>query len=274
MPTPKLAKIHEPWVRWNAKPGTFGHGGMDPVRVVLHDTESHDAPGVTEIIGVANFWMQTPLGDRLGAHYIVDGDGNIGQCGQPDEVLYHVGGLNTGSIGIEQIGMASFTEEDWLRRPEQLLSVAKLLAWLHTSERIPLVIPAQQGAGLPMHGVMTHGMVSRFEPASGGHTDPGSGYPIGKVLKMANGFVKAGGWPKEGAMPDAGKKPGAGGGGLPGGATGKKNAKKVITVRGGPNLEVIGHTAGVKRYVLNPRHAATIRRARPHLHFDTDKGDK
>lgn len=265
--TPKLAKIHKPWVRWNARPGEFGHGSMAPVRVVLHDTEAHDAPGVTEIEGVANFWLQTPLPDRLGAHFVVDGDGNIGQCGQPDELLYHVGGLNTGSVGIEQIGFASFTEEDWLRRPEQLLAVSKLLAWLHTEYHIPLAVPAEQGDGLPMHGVMTHAMVSRFEPASGGHTDPGTGYPTGKVLKMANGFVKAGGWPPAGALPEQ-SKPGAGGGGRPGGGTPKP--KRTITVRGGAKLEVIGHTAGVHRYVLNPAHANTIRRAMAggHLHFD------
>jgi hypothetical protein len=48
---------------------------------------------------------------------------------------------------------------------------------------------------------MTHAMVSRFESASEGHTDPGSGYPLAHVLAIANGYVKAGGWAPPGADP-------------------------------------------------------------------------
>lgn len=270
--TAKLAKIHKPYVGWHAKPGVFGHGSMVVERALLHDTECHDAKGITEIEGVANFWAQTPHDSRLAAQFLVDGDGNIGQTADADELCYHTGGLNTGSVGIEQIGFAAFTEEDWLRRPHQLLSVAKLLAWLHAEYKIPLVVPAHQGHGLPMHGVMTHAMVSRFEPNSGGHTDPGSGYPLGKVLAMANGFVKAGGWPRHGAL-SVPQKPGAGGGGRPGAITGAPDARRTITVRGGPKLEVIGHTAGVTRWVL--RHRSTMRKLRAgghlHLHFDEGK---
>lgn len=264
--TTKLANIHKPYVAWHARPGTFGHGSMTVERIVLHDTECGDAKGITEIEGVANFWMQTDQADRLAAHFIVDADGNIGQCGEPDELLYHVGGLNTGSIGIEQIGFAHFTEKDWLARPHQLLAVSKLLAWLHVDYKIPLAVPATMGDGQQMRGVLTHAMVSRFEPASEGHTDPGQGYPTGHVLQMANGWVAAGGWPRDGALGP--EKPGAGGGGRPGG----KKAKKTITVRGGAKLDVIGHTAGVRRYVANPAHVATIRRAMNggHLHFDKE----
>jgi hypothetical protein len=113
--------------------------------------------------------------------------------------MFHAGGLNTGSVGIEQIGFASFTEKDWTARHDQLIKVAKLLAWLHHEYRIPLVVPAEQGPGKLMAGVMTHAMVSRFEPASLGHTDPGSGYPLGQVIKIAAAFVAAKGWPRAGA---------------------------------------------------------------------------
>lgn len=252
----KLAPIHEPSIAYYAPAGAFTHGSMTPVRVVLHDTECHDAAGITEIEGVVNFWMQTSQPNRLGAHYIVDADGNIGKLADGTNLLYHVGGLNTGSIGIEQIGFASFTEKDWLARPKQLDKVARLLAWLHVDYQIPLEVPARQGATQANRGVMTHAMVSRFEPDSMGHTDPGSGYPLASVLTAARGYVKAGGWARPGETPPQ-----------------KPAPKKRITVRGGPKLEVIGHTAGVRRYVMNPAHSETIRKAIQgggHLHFNKE----
>jgi hypothetical protein len=195
----KLVPIHKPSISYNAERGDFGHGSMTPVRVVLHDTECHDAAGTSEIRGVVGFWMQTAQPNRLGAHFIVDADGNIGQCGEPDELLYHVGGLNTGSIGIEQIGFASFTEKDWLARPDQLEKVARLLAWIHTEHKIPLEVPARQGSNQANRGIMTHAMVSRFEPDSMGHTDPGTGYPIAHVIGIAKSYVAVGGWLPPGA---------------------------------------------------------------------------
>lgn len=195
--TSNLAPIHKPSIAYHAPAGALTHGDMGrPERVILHDTECHDAAGISEIEGVVGYWIRGA--DKLGSHFIVDADGNVGQCGEPTELMYHTGGLNTGSVGIEQIGFASFTEKDWSARHDQLTKVAKLLAWLHTEYKIPLEVPAQQGDGKLMPGVMTHAMVSRFEPASEGHTDPGAGYPLGQVLAIAKAFVAAKGWPRAG----------------------------------------------------------------------------
>jgi hypothetical protein len=243
----KVVPIHEPFVAFHAPEGEFGHGSMTPVRVVLHDTECHDAAGISEIAGVVNFWLRTDQPDRLGAHYIVDADGNIGKLANGTELLYHVGGLNTGSIGIEQIGFASFTEKDWIDRPKQLDKVARLLAYLHHAYGIPLEVPMPQGASQANHGVMTHAMVSRFEPASEGHTDPGSGYPLGHVLAVAKGYVKAGGWARS-----AGPTPPA-------------PVKKRFTVRGN-DLKVIGHTNRRRRW--QRMHPLLMHRNQKHLHFD------
>lgn len=197
----KLTPIHEPHAIAHAPAGVWGVGtNATPVRFVLHDTESHDAAGVGDITGIWAGWRsaQGRLGFLPGAHYIVDEDGNIGKTAPITAVLNHVGGLNTGSIGIEQVGLASFDERDWLRRSAQLDAVARLLAWGHVQLGIPLDVPSPQGAGHPMHGIMTHAMVSRFSAASGGHTDPGVGYPLGHVRKLARSYVAAGGWPAGG----------------------------------------------------------------------------
>jgi hypothetical protein len=246
----KLAPIHEPSIAFHAASGAFAHGTMTPVRVVLHDTECHDAAGITEIEGVVNFWMQTSQPNRLGSHYIVDADGNIGKLGDPTQLLYHVGGLNTGSVGIEQIGFASFTEKDWLSRSAQLDKVARLLAYLHHACGIPLEVPQPQGARAANHGVMTHAMVSRFEPASEGHTDPGSGYPLAHVLAMARGYVKAGGWARPGETPAPKPTP---------------KSKFRFAVRGN-DLKVISHANGRARWFV--RHPRLAGKHQKHLHFD------
>jgi N-acetyl-anhydromuramyl-L-alanine amidase AmpD len=191
-------EIHKPYVVVRAPEGEFGHGPMTPVRVILHDTESHGVPHSTaDIEGVIRVWLRTPKTARLGAHFIVDRDGNVGQTAGVRELLFHTGGLNDGSIGIEQIGFAAFTRAEWLARPAQLEKVARLLAWMHKRHAIRLTVPSHRGHGLPMHGVLTHAMVSRFEPGSEGHSDPGRHYPLKHVLARAHQIRRDGGWERQ-----------------------------------------------------------------------------
>lgn len=181
---PKLVPIHKPFVAYHAPPG-LTHGAMTPVRVVLHDTESHDEKGIGDMKGVVDFWLRGP--DKLGAHFIVDAEGNIAQCGEPTELMFHTLDANTGSVGIEQIGFANFTRQAWLSRPDQLMKVAKLLAWLNDEYHIPL-------RHSTVNGVSTHADQTIAHHVAGGHTDPGKGYPFDEVLAMAQQMKQAGGW--------------------------------------------------------------------------------
>lgn len=185
-----LIPIRKPHMAFHAPPG-LTHGAMTPVRVVLHDTESHDEKGINDISGVVNFWLRGP--DKLGAHFIVDSEGNIGQCGEPTELMFHTLDANTGSVGIEQIGFASFTKQAWASRPDQLMKVAKLLAWLNAEYGIPL-------RHSTVNGVSTHADQTIAHHVAGGHTDPGKNYPFDEVLAIAKGFKEAGGWPPDAAI--------------------------------------------------------------------------
>lgn len=173
-----------------ARPGQFSVGHQTPVRVVLHDTESHDVPrSSSDILGVIDFWKRNPYpsGSLNGAHYIVDGDGFIAQIGTLADVLQHTGGANTGSVGIEQIAFARFTPAMWLGRKAELDSVAKILAYLNHHHGIPLEKSTSRG-------VSTHAMQSKIHPESLGHTDPGIGYPFKREMNAARAYVAAGGW--------------------------------------------------------------------------------
>src|SRR5581483_10595872 len=144
--------------------------------------------GIGDIQGIINYWAQTPLSkDRLGAHFIVDSDGNHAQLADPKELLYHCG-YNTGRCGIEQIGFSTFSTHIWRLRAKQLRKVAKLLAWLHHAYGMPLTIGVEEG-------VCTHAMVTaKYPQYTAGHTDPGRLYPFHYVLGMARYFVAQGGW--------------------------------------------------------------------------------
>ncbi len=162
------------------------HGPMVPVRVVLHDTESHSTAGIEDIQGIYDFWGRQGLG--YGAHFVVDKDGNIGQGASCRSMLWHVANYNSGSVGIEQIGYSWFLKAMWRKTDrEQLRSVAKLLAFLHKTYHIPLVISIDRG-------VCTHAMVGAAGIDPTGHTDPGKGYPLRFVVWLANRYVRRGGW--------------------------------------------------------------------------------
>ena len=171
----------------------FGNGPQTVERVILHDTESPDAKlGWSDCTGVVNYWRDNPeQGDHgtyyLAAHFVVNKRGYSVAVDTPETLLYHCQGANTGSIGIEQIGYARFTREQWMARPGQLRKVAKFLAWSHKAYGVPMVVSVTRG-------VSTHKMQTDFHHIPGGHTDPGAGYPLQYVVDLAQRFVRQGGW--------------------------------------------------------------------------------
>lgn len=185
-------KVHKPPIAVQ-DPRPWEHGDHTPVRIVLHDTESHDTAGLSDIAGIFEFWHTQKLSDgslaQYGAHFVVDGDGNVGEGGRPDKIQWHVGGLNTGSIGIEQIGFASFTRMLWKRkRRQQLYAVARLCAWAHGEYGIPLKVPKNPQSP----GITTHARVGAAGIDTSGHTDPGAGYPLRFMVGLAKMMQKIG----------------------------------------------------------------------------------
>lgn len=188
-----MRTLPKPFVAVRAKADT--HGTQKPVRVVLHDTESHDAAGITDIQGVYNFWIGQGLG--YGAHFVVDASGNVGQGADCDQVCWHVGNYNGGSVGIEQIGFAAFPARAWkVGHLKQLVKVARLLAWLHQKYGIPLTHMTLAEIRASGGGVCTHADVGAAGIDPSGHTDPGPNYPLKMVLWLANRYVRLGGWSK------------------------------------------------------------------------------
>lgn len=170
--------MHKPSIAVQRR--TYGntHGDIVPKVVVLHSTESHDYDGAKDIIGVLKYLEGTE--DRLGVHFVTDAEGLIGQGASIKKMCYHCIGANSFSIGIEQIGFAKFSLTQWMTRRKQLRATAKLLAWMHLRLDIPLVRS------------VTHGVALHRDFPEGTHWDPGYGYPIKSVLRMAKKYAKYG----------------------------------------------------------------------------------
>lgn len=177
-----MGKVRQPLIQYDGRNLVSSHGNHDPVRICLHDTESHDAPGVADLAGVASYWHGSGTG--YGSHLGIDADGNTGRYVDDREIAWHVGGHNTGSLGIEQIGMASFSKTTWLKRKKQLDKVAKWIAYWSKTYNIPITRSIERG-------VFTHAMWSAASPLSD-HTDPGSGYPLTYVMFRARQYKKTG----------------------------------------------------------------------------------
>lgn len=143
------------------------HGAQTPRVVVIHDTESHDAAGIRDIMGIAAFWQAQ--GQGLGSHFIIDREGHIGQGAPGNVVTYAVAGHNTGCIHIELIGFARWTPKVWLARRKQFAQTKRLVAYLCDHWNIPAVYSTSHG-------------VCRHRDFHAGHTDPGVGYPFKRMM--------------------------------------------------------------------------------------------
>lgn len=169
--------VPAPRIDYDGRRLVDAHGTHDPVRIVLHDTESHDARGIRDLAGIATYWNGVSWGP--GAHVGVDGEGFSARYVDDRQIAYHVANRNTGSLGIEIIGFARWAPSLWLLRPKQLDEVAQWLAHLSTLHGIPLTRSTERG-------VSTHNEQSKRY--GGTHWDPGR-FPVDLVIARARALV-------------------------------------------------------------------------------------
>lgn len=159
------------------------HGPMIPLRIVLHDTESPNVTGGADVKAIPNFWHNQGLG--YGSHLVIDQQGLTCRCVYDHRIAWHVGGHNTASLGIEQIGYANYSEAQWEKGIVGLKQAAKWVAHWSIQYNIPLRLSVTRG-------VCTHRMMSLAYPGDTTHTDPGRNYPLEHVLDLARYYVKNG----------------------------------------------------------------------------------
>lgn len=154
--------------------------------IVLHSSEGSEVPTGAE--GLAA-WGEMRDGHPKGAswHFAVDCDSTT-QSVEFENVAWHAGPVNGYSIGIEQVGKASQTRQQWMDQfsMNMLRNTAKLLAVLAGMYDLPL---EHVSTGLvSARGVCTHWDVTKDLCKGKGHWDPGPNYPMEDVLAMARAY--------------------------------------------------------------------------------------
>lgn len=175
------------------------HGGSQPsINVgVIHDVEAPTIKDMAESLCGPNYFGHggdIAQGHPVSIHYVVGPDA-ICQGTHEQTIAWHVGNSNPGTIGIEQLGYASFTLAQWLD-PEgqaQLHNLARLMddissrhplirrRWLSDSELL-YALDHKSSPG----GWTTHKQLSRIGRSTG-HYDPGDNYPQDELMALVQG---------------------------------------------------------------------------------------
>jgi hypothetical protein len=159
--------------------GVAVHGSQHPTRIVIHATDGEGDPAN---LPNDKYWKENGYGSTLA----IDASGRTIRFTPDTQISYSTGGANTGTLSIEIVGLASWSANQWNARPAQLEAVARAVAGWSTAYKIPITVDTE-------HGVSTHAMQSKLHPESGGHTDPGNGFPFSKLLDRARTIAKQSG---------------------------------------------------------------------------------
>ncbi|MFA5387929.1 MAG: N-acetylmuramoyl-L-alanine amidase [Candidatus Paceibacterota bacterium] len=147
--------------------------------IVLHDMENTDRDDAAENTGS---WFENRASGGS-THYGVDND-SIQSYLADNVICWGAPHANLDGIHIEQMGKASWSTAEWLKNADGTL---KRTAWLmrKLSKRlnVPLVLLSDSEVRAGKKGVVTHAQISRIY--GGTHTDPGRGYPLSYVMKLA-----------------------------------------------------------------------------------------
>lgn len=151
-----------------------GHGSY--LLAVLHDTEGWNYDGTADLRGIVTFFGRWDT--QASANVCTDDDGLSARTVSDSDTAWHCADFNPVSLGIEQVGFAK--QRRWSRK--ELKETARWLAqWSHEHD-IPLRRGIVRGSTVVQSGVVTH---KQLGLAGGGHVDPGSGYPVRRVLRYA-----------------------------------------------------------------------------------------
>lgn len=155
--------------------------GVKPRGIVLHTTEGHDRPGLSDLEGLGG-WFDNPAASAS-SHVANDQEGNDARYVPDDEKAWTCAWFNAQTLNIEQIGFAKFPTATWLRsRQAQLQNTAEWVAYWSLEWGIPIQPGKTLGPVVTTPGVLTHAQLGAL---GGGHHDPGVGYPLDYVLTRA-----------------------------------------------------------------------------------------
>lgn len=157
-------------------------GRTEPVSlIVIHSTENSIAPGVAAAVAR---WFASAAAPMASTHFTIGPD-EIVQSVHEDDTAWHAPPCNARSIGVEHVGRASFTREQW-STPEAMAELrrsAVLVADICRRYDIPVVLLDAAALQRGESGITTHDAVSKAFRQSN-HWDIGTGWPMDDYLDM------------------------------------------------------------------------------------------
>ncbi len=167
--------------------------GARPTLIVLHTTTDPDGgrprfwdkPGLKDLKRLGA-WFDNP-GSAVSSHVANDAQGHDARYVKDARKAWTEVAFNSVSLSIEQIGTDAYSRGKWLtQRAAQLKDTARWIAHWHRRWGIPIARAKVSGSTVVRPGVATH---AQLGSAGGGHDDPGPGYPLGHVLKLARSLA-------------------------------------------------------------------------------------
>lgn len=178
---PRLGRVRPKVVTTQISPNRYTPRGDRILLVVLHDTEGHNRPGISDLTGLGALFAEPSL--DASCHVGVDAEGQSGRYVQDEDAAYQCCAYNRYAVGIEQIGFASQTH--W---PEaQVREAARWVARWSFRHGVPIRKAWTVRGRVIRSGVTTH---AKLGAVGCGHHDPGLHYPMEKLLDHARYFLR------------------------------------------------------------------------------------
>lgn len=158
-------------------PNVYPRGLRAYQLIVLHATQGHNDHGSAEDLrGLADFMCQRS--SEVSVQVATDDDGDSVRIVSDRDAAWHVEAFNPVALGVEQVGFAE--QKRWSRL--EMKETARWIAQWSYEHGIPIKRGYVHGSTVVSVGVVTH---KQLGAAGGGHTDPGSGYQVKRVLRWA-----------------------------------------------------------------------------------------
>lgn len=157
-----------------------------PTLQVIHTNEAGPfAPGRNpgSVMDLLAFCAN--VNNRASYNVIVDRTGRSGRSNDDNYIPWSAGETaNRKGIHICAMGWAQQSRDEWLSFPNQIHTIARILAWNSALYDIPLVAVSPADILKERHGVCGHGDVAKAWRETS-HTDPGPNFPMDVVLTIA-----------------------------------------------------------------------------------------
>jgi hypothetical protein len=160
----------------------------DPVLIVLHTTQGHNRPGLSDLSGLGHYFNDPS--NQVSSHIANDAEGHDARYVPDHRKSWTCAYFNSLSLNIEQIGFARpdgpAGRRQWFdEAAHQLANTARWIAHWSRYHGIPIRRARVAGRSVLRSGVAFH---SQLGLPGGSHTNPGRSFPIAYVLWMARYF--------------------------------------------------------------------------------------